>query len=450
MKDFTKGPIVKPLILFALPVLLGIVFQRLYNLFDVMLVGRYIDAHALAAVGASGIVFNLFITFCNGFTNGFGIVIGQKYGAKDEDGLKKAIAGTYLFSIVVSFILTVLGIVFINPILKIIQVPEELTDQARTYLSILTLGLVLTVMYNVFTNILRAMGDSVVPLVTLIISVLLNFLFDLIFIVKLNKGVAGAAIATVIAQGISALTTFIFSMIKRPALKVKLSDFKISPVIARELLSQGAAMSVMFTIVDIGSVVLQAGINALGKIEGSNLIAGYTAGRKWLELGMIPGGAFAVSSANYVSQNYGAKQYGRIKRGVKSLILISWICATVFVIVGFIFGRNLIMMITGKDGGEFIISKGLQYLLIGLPFYFSLYVLVIIRSSLQGINQKRLPLVASGIELLVKILATAWLIPAFGYIMICIAEPVIWVLGMLWVTPAFIISLNKLTKNAGN
>lgn len=447
MTDFTKGPIVRPLILFAVPVLLGIVFQRLYNVFDTMLVGRFIDKTALAAVGASGIIFNLFITICNGFSNGFGIVIGQKYGAENQDELKKAIAGAYLFAIIISIILTALGIIFINPILRLIQVPEELFPQARTYLLILTMGLVLTVMYNVFTNILRSFGDSVMPLVFLIVSVALNFGFDILFIVVLKMGVAGTAIATVIAQGISALLTILFSLTRRPVMRIKLSEFKITLNIIRELLSQGAAMSLMFTVVDIGSVVLQAGINALGGKLGSDLIAGYTAGRKYLELGMIPGGAFAVSSASFVGQNYGAKQYGRIKKGVGALILISWICATATLFISIFAGRLLITSITGKDAGDFVINTGLKYLRIGVPFYYALYVLVIIRSSLQGINQKLLPLVASGIELLVKILATAWLIPALGYIMVCIAEPIIWVLGMLWVTPAFLISLKKLNKD---
>lgn len=447
MTDFTKGRIVRPLILFAIPVLLGIVFQRLYNLFDTMLVGRFIDNRALAAVGSSGIIFNMFITICNGFSNGFGIVIGQKYGAKNQEELKKAIAGTYIFALTISVLLTAFGIIFINPILRLIQVPEELFAQARIYLLILTTGLVLTVMYNVFTNILRAFGDSVMPLVFLIVSVALNFGFDILFIVVLKMGVAGTAIATVIAQGISALLTIAFSMARRPVMRVSFADFKIPRKIIHELISQGLAMSLMFTVVDIGSVVLQAGINALGGKLGSDLIAGYTAGRKYLELGMIPGGAFAVSSANFVSQNYGAKQYGRIKKGIGALILISWICATVALFVSIFGGRALIMSITGSNAGEFIISTGLQYLRIGVPFYYALYVLVIIRSSLQGINQKKLPLVASGIELLVKILATAWLIPLFGYVMVCIAEPVIWILGMLWVAPAFWISLKKLTCN---
>lgn len=446
MTDFTKGRIIKPLILFAIPVLLGIVFQRLYNLFDTMLVGRFINKTALSAVGSSGIVFNLFITFCNGFTNGFGIVIGQKFGEKNHEELKKAIAGSLLYSTVLAAALTLLGTVFINPILYLIQVPESLIPQARSYLLILILGLVFTVVYNTFSNILRALGDSIIPLVFLIISVALNFAFDILFIVVLKKGVAGTAIATVIAQGISVILTAGFSLLKRPEIRVKFEDFKIPRKIAKELLMQGGAMSIMFTIVDIGSVVLQAGINSLGKIVNEDLIAGYTAGRKWLELGMIPGGAFAVSSANYVSQNYGAREYGRIKRGVKSLIYISWICATVFLVIGIFAGRYLIMSITGSDAGDFIIDTGLQYLLIGVPFYYALYVLVIIRSSLQGINQKKLPLVASGIELVVKILATAWLIPVFGYVMVCIAEPVIWILGMLWVAPAFWISLKKLTQ----
>ena len=440
MRDFTKGRIVRPLILFAVPVLLGIVFQRLYNLFDIMLVGRYIDTNALAAVGASGIVFNMLLTFCNGFANGFGIVIGQFFGAGDHEKLKKALAGTYLFSVVVSLTLTAVGLIFINPILRFINVPDELFVQARSYLMILTAGLVLTIMYNVFANVLRALGDSVAPLIFLIVSVILNIVFDILFIVVLKKGVEGAAIATVIAQGISAALCAIFSFWKRPMVRVSRSDFKVPKEIASQLFSQGAAMSVMFTVVDIGSVVLQAGINSLGR----DLIAGYTAGRKYLELMMIPGGAFASTAATYVSQNYGAKSFGRIKKGVMSLIGISWIWATIALMISVFFGRFLVTSITGVSADELIIGSGLKYLRIGVPFYYSLFVLVIVRSSLQGINQKRLPLVASGIELLVKIIATGWLIPSLGFIAICFAEPVIWLLGMLWVAPAFAISLKKL------
>lgn len=440
MRDFTKGPITKPLILFALPVLAGIVFQRMYNLFDIMLVGRYINSSALAAVGSSGIVFNTLLTFCMGFTNGFGIVIGQCFGSGDNENLKKALAGTYIFSILVAVLLTAFGLIFIDPILHIICIPEELLPQAKNYLMILTAGLILTVLYNTFANVLRAMGDSAAPLFFLIISVVLNIGFDLLFIVVLNRGVEGAAIATVIAQGISAVLCIGFCMLKRPLVRIPFNELRLSKEMSKQLLSQGAAMSLMFTVVDLGSVVLQAGINTLGK----ELIAGYVSGRKYLELLMIPGGAFASTSATFVSQNYGARQYDRIKKGVTNLILISWVWATAAVLISIFAGPSLVMSITGKDADPFIISAGLKYLRIGVPFYYALFILVIVRSSLQGINQKKLPLVASGIELFVKILSTAWLIPIFGYIVICLAEPIIWLLGMLWVAPAFVFSLKKL------
>lgn len=442
MKDFTKGPVVCPLMLFALPIALGVVFQRFYNLFDIMLVGRYIDTNALAAVGSSGIIFNLFINLGWGFASGFGIVIGQKFGAKDETGLKMAIAGAYLYSVVISVFLSIIGLVFINPILRAIQVPASLFPQAKAYLSILTAGLIVTIMYNVFTSILRALGDSLSPLVFLIISVSLNFCFDILFIVVLKKGVAGAAAATVIAQGVSVLLTFCFGILRRPVLRLKPGDFHISKSITKELFSQGLSMSLMLSVVDIGSVVLQAGINGLGP----DLIAGYTAGRKWLELGMIPGAAFSVSAAAYVSQNYGAREYGRIKKGVFSLVLIGWICATAFILVSVFLGRTLVMVITGSDAEASVIANGLKYLRTGVPFYYSLFVLVIVRSSLQGINRKKAPLAASGIELAVKIISTFVLIPVLGYTAICFCEPVIWTLGALWVVPLFMVSIRRIMQ----
>lgn len=442
MKDMTEGRIVRPLLLFALPILLGIIFQRLYNLFDTMLVGRFIDQSALAAVGACGSVFTMFLSITHGFTNGFSIVIGQHYGAKDEEGLRKSIAGTYLFSVIISISLSVLGLIFIDLILSLINVPLEIRGQAKIYLSILTAGIVFTVCYNMFSAVLRALGDSIIPLVFLIVSVVLNIALDLIFIICLHLGVGGAAIATVISQAVSGALCFVFSMAKRPVTRVQISDFKIPRKIVHELLSQGSAMALMFTVVDIGSVVLSAGINSLGP----NLIAGWTAGRKYLELLMIPGGAFASSAATFVSQNYGAKKIARIKRGVKYLILISWIWATIATLIGWIFAYPLVTSITGTKVIPSIIVYGMKYLKVGVPFYYSLFVLVIIRSSLQGINQKKLPLVASGIELIVKICATAFLIPVLGFTAICYAEPVIWVLGMLWVAPAFYLSLRKLEK----
>ena len=440
MRDMTEGRIVRPLLIFALPILAGIVLQRLYNLFDTMLVGRFIDKSALAAVGSCGSVFGIILSTCHGFVSGFQIVISQYFGAKDSEKLKKSIAGTYLLAIIIAVLLSVFALLFIEPILHLIKVPEEIFTQAKQYLSILSAGIVFTVCYNMFSGILRALGDSLLPLIFLFISVILNGILDIVFIVILKQGVAGAASATVIAQAVSAILCFIFSIKKRPAMKVRLSDFKIPPFILKQLLSQGFAMFMMFTVVDIGSVILQAGINSLGE----DLIAGFTAGRKYLELLMLPGGAFATSAATFVSQNYGAKKYSRITKGIKYLVLISWIWATTTILISSLFGYELVTSITGKDVDQIIINSGLKYLRIGVPFFFALFMLVIIRSSLQGIDHKKLPVVASIIELAVKVLSTFWLIPMMGFTAICFAEPITWVLGTLWVTPPFIISLRKL------
>ena len=440
MRDMTEGRIVRPLLIFALPILAGIVLQRLYNLFDTMLVGRFIDKSALAAVGSCGSVFGIILSTCHGFVSGFQIVISQYFGAKDSEKLKKSIAGTYLLAIIIAVLLSVFALLFIEPILHLIKVPEEIFTQAKQYLSILSAGIVFTVCYNMFSGILRALGDSLLPLIFLFISVILNGILDIVFIVILKQGVAGAASATVIAQAVSAILCFIFSIKKRPVMKVRLSDFKIPPFILKQLLSQGFAMFMMFTVVDIGSVILQAGINSLGE----DLIAGFTAGRKYLELLMLPGGAFASSAATFVSQNYGAKKYSRITKGIKYLVLISWIWAATTILISSLFGYELVTSITGKDVDQIIINSSLKYLRIGVPFFFTLFMLVIIRSSLQGIDHKKLPVVASIIELAVKVLSTFWLIPMMGFTAICFAEPITWVLGTLWVTPPFIISLRKL------
>jgi len=440
MKDMTEGRIVRPLLIFALPILLGIVLQRLYNLFDTMLVGRFIDKSALAAVGSCGSVFGIILSTCHGFVSGFQIVIGQCFGAKDEDKLKKAIAGTYLLAIIIAVLLSVFALLFIDPILHLIKVPEEIFQQAKEYLGILSIGIVFTVCYNMFSGILRALGDSILPLIFLFISVVLNGILDFVFIVVLKMGVAGAAGATVIAQAVSSILCFIFSIRKRPVMKVKPADFRIPPLILRQLISQGFSMFLMFTVVDIGSVILQAGINSLGE----DLIAAFIAGRKYLELLMIPGGAFATSAATFVSQNYGAKKYSRISRGIKYLILISWIWTASAILISYIFGYELVTSITGKNVPQVIINSGLKYLRIGVPFYFTLFTLVIIRSSLQGIDRKKLPVFASLIELAVKIVSTLWLIPMLGFTAVCFAEPITWVLGTLWVTPPFIISMRNL------
>lgn len=443
MENFTEGNIVKKIIKFVLPILLGIILQRFYNLVDTMLVGRFVDTESLAAVGSVSIVFTFFINACWAFTSGFSIIIGQRFGAGDEKGLKQAMALTYVFSIAIGIIISLCGVIFIEPILTLIKVPPELFSLSKSYLVILIAGIILSLIYNMLSNVLRALGDSVVPLIFLCVSVILNFFMDLLFIVVLKKGVEGAAIATVISQALCSLGVLIFALLKRPELRVSRKDFVFEKSMVKNLFGQGTAMALMIAVVDSGSVILQAGINSLG----AEIVAGFTAGRRYLELFMMPGGAFANGAASFVSQNYGAKKYDRIETGINKIILLCWALGTVFIAICYIFGRSLVTSITGTDVNPEIINYGVRYLKLGCPFYYCLYILVVVRSSLQGINRKKVPVIASIIELVVKIGATYFFVPRFGFIAVCFTEPVIWILGMIWVYSNFRLSVNKLKKS---
>lgn len=442
MKKLTEGNILKLIIQFTLPVLFGNALQRIYTLVDIMMVGRFIDTESLAAVGAASTISILVMTICNGFTSGFSIVIGQNYGANDIPRLKKSLASTYALSGILGAVLTIVALLSIKPLLVFTNVPDNIFSLASDYLEIMCLGLISSLLYNMMAHLLRSLGDSLVPLIFLIVSVTLNIFLDYTFIVVLHGGIKGAALATVISQTISGVSCVIFSIFKRPMLAVKRTDFVIDKKLLSHLLSQGFAMTLMLSIVSVGSVVLQSGINILG----SNLLAGYTAARKYLEFCMLPGGALSMTAAAFSSQNYGAKQYGRIKEGVRKMILLSWVWVTLAIGIVFLLGRTMVVSITGSRVSEDVIQSGVQYLRLGIPFFYFLTVLVIIRSTLQGLNMKKTPVIASIIELVVKILSVVLIVPRLGYIAICLTEPVIWILGAFWVTPVYHFGLKKLIK----
>ena len=288
-------------------------------------------------------------------------------------------------------------------------------------------------------NILRGLGDSTLPLIFLIVSVTLNIALDYIFIAILKWGVKGAAFATIIAQSVSGFGCIIFSIFKRPIINIKKEDIKLNLDIFKQLSFQGLSMSLMVSVVSVGSVILQSGINILG----SNLLAGYTSARKYLEFLMMPGAAISMTAATFVSQNYGAGNYERIKKGVRQMIIMGFIWSTITVLIVFTLERVMVVSVTGSNVPESIIQAGISYLRINGPFFYALIVLVVLRSSLQGMNRKKTPIIASLMELGIKILAVAVLVPKLGYIGICITEPLIWVVCAIWVFLIYRIVIKK-------
>lgn len=429
MKKLTEGNITKQIISFSIPLLAGTALLRLYTLVDTMMVGRFLGTDPLAAVGATANIANLFSFICWGFASGFSIIIGQAYGEENEGKLKKTIAHTYLLSVILVAILTVIGLILKEKILFWTQIPEELHGIASTYLTISVLGLSTSMLYNVISNVLRALGDSFIPLVFQTVSVILNIILDYVFIAILGKGVAGAAVATVISQLVSGIASLIYCLFKRRTLIVSLKDFSMKENYLSLMIPQGISMSMMISVVTTGTVILQTGINSLG----ADIIAGYTAGRKYVELFFMPGGALSSTAAAFTSQNYGAKQFDRIRKATRQIILIAWIINVLEWIAVIFFAEGMVKSITGNNVDAGIINAGKLYMITNLPFYAFVSVLVIVRSALQGMNKKKTPVIASIMEMIVKIIAVAVFVPCLGFTGIVITEPLIWILGAAWV-----------------
>lgn len=429
MRKLTEGNITKQIISFSIPLLAGTALLRLYTLVDTMMVGRFLGTDPLAAVGATANIANLFSFICWGFASGFSIIIGQAYGEENEGKLKKTIAHTYLLSVILVAILTVIGLILKEKILFWTQIPEELHGIASTYLTISVLGLSTSMLYNVISNVLRALGDSFIPLVFQTVSVILNIILDYVFIAILGKGVAGAAVATVISQLVSGIASLIYCLFKRRTLIVSLKDFSMKENYLSLMIPQGISMSMMISVVTTGTVILQTGINSLG----ADIIAGYTAGRKYVELFFMPGGALSSTAAAFTSQNYGAKQFDRIRKATRQIILIAWIINVLEWIAVIFFAEGMVKSITGNNVDAGIINAGKFYMITNLPFYTFVSVLVIVRSALQGMNKKKTPVIASIMEMVVKIIAVAVFVPCLGFTGIVITEPLIWILGAAWV-----------------
>lgn len=436
-KKLTEGNITAKILSFAFPILIGNALQRVYTLADTIMVGQLLGTYELAAVGASSVIANFFNDLCNSFTNGFAIIIAQYYGANQERNVKKALAGTYILAFALALVFTFVGNLIINPILHATQVPAEIFENSALYLRIIISGLIASVVYNSLAHILRAFGDSTIPLVFLIVSVTLNIFLDYSSIKFLQLGVAGVAGATVISQGIAGFGCLIFCLFKRKIIHVNMNDFKEliteKGKIFGALIPQGLSMGFMISLVSLSTVILQTGINSLG----SDVIAGYMAGRKYIELFMMPGAALAMTSAPFVSQNFGANKPDRIKKGVFTMYVMGWIWSAFAFVFIFIFGRMLIISVTGTNVSEEIIQSGILYLRISISLFAPLIVLVVTRSALQGMNHKKTPVISSSIELAVKILAVFLFVPRLGFLGICITEPLIWILCACWVYPVY-------------
>ncbi len=419
--DLLHGPIFRNLLLFAIPIFISNLFQQLYNAADAMIVGNVLGDTSLAAVGACASIYELLVGFGLGIGNGLAIVTARAYGAQDPDKVKKTVAGSMVIGLVASVLITIFGLLFLRPLLQALDTPPEILGEAYSYIIEIARFVVVMFAYNLCAALLRAVGNSVMPLVFLIFSSCLNVGLDYWFVAGLEMGVRGAAVATVLSQALSVALCIVYILRYAKHLVPSRRHFRLEKGLYRELITQGLSMGLMSSIVSAGSVILQYGINGLGTL----VIAGHTAARKLFTFTDMPVIAMATAGSTFVSQNRGADKPDRIRKGMKQIWMFAFGTAIVMTVLMSLFSGVLVRLVSGSSA-PVVLENGARYLVWNAPFYSVLGVLLATRYALQSLGQKVLPLISSGIELVGKILFMLFFIPRFGYNAVILCEPVIW------------------------
>ena len=421
MKDLTKGKLIRLILLFAVPLFVGQLFQLFYSLADTRIVGQTLGDEALAAVGATTTLSDMLLSFLNGLTNGFAIVIATCFGAKDESQMKKAMGGTILLGSCCAVALSGLCLLNMSGLLKLLNISPELFAAARGYIGIVIAGLLAATLYNICAAMLRAIGDSFTPLLFLILAAFLNIAMDYGFILCLHTGVEGAAYATVIAQAVSAFLCFLYMRRKYPQLTLKKEDFKPDMVLYKKLFGAGLSMGFMTSLVGVGTMALQTSINTFG----TDIIVAHTAARKISSIYMLPFSVMGTTLATYCGQNLGAGKYSRIRKGIRDTVLVTFVWCTGVIISAYTVAPWLIRTVTATQKKDIIDTASL-YLRVNTPFYYVPTVICLFRNSMQGFGDNRTPVISSSLEMIGKVLIALLLAPAIGYYGIIVAEPIVW------------------------
>ena len=432
--DMTQGSPARLLLGFAVPIFLGNLFQQLYNLADTAIAGHMLGDTALAQIGATAALYSMLTGFAFGLNTGFALVVSRFFGAGDERGVRRASGWMAVLAAAWAVVLTAGFLLFRRPLLQALNTPETEFEGALSYITIIMAGMPLTMGYNLEAGLLRAVGNSATPLYFLMFSCGLNVLLDWLFMGPLGLGVAGAAAATVLSQGVSAVLGLVYLVRNYPGLRFCARDLRESRALSGELFLTGLSMAMMSTIYSIGSVILQGSINALGSVY----IAAQVGGRRLVELFMMPGGAISASAATFTSQNFGVGRRRRIAQGAKAacgMYLAWWAAAMVFAIW---FAPAAVRLVTGSRDPEVIASAAL-YIRISIPLFPPMGYLVIMRNVLQGMRHRIAPLLCSSLELIGKVIFGWWIVPAYGYPAVCACEPATWIVCFLFMVGAAVL-----------
>ncbi len=437
-KDMTSGNAWRQIFFFSLPLLVGNVFQQLYSMVDTIIVGRFVSVKALAAVGSTGAISFLVLGFAMGMTAGFSVIIAQRFGAGDEEGVRKSIGMAIWLSVITMAVLTALAIATARPLLEFMNTPEDIIGDALVYIIIIYGGIGASIYYNLIASIVRALGDSKTPLYFLLFSSGLNIVLDLVLIIVFHMGVAGAGIATVFSQLLAAVLCTIYSVKKFELIRLSRRHMRWNRPLAKAELGVGLPMAFQYSITAVGVMVLQGALNRFG----SSVIASYTAASKVEAVVTQPFNALGMAMTTYCGQNVGAGKWDRVRRGMKICTVMCMVTVAVAMAVN-IFAGSWCTALFMTEPTEEILSYAQTYLNTIAVFYPALGLLYVYRNGLQGMGDGLFPMLGGLGELLAR-LAVATILPGLmGYMGICMASPVAWCAATAVLLARYFIWMHK-------
>lgn len=449
--DMTTGSPMKIIFNFTLPIFIGNVFQQFYNMADAVIVGKFVGNKALAAVGSTGTIMFLIYGFVVGMTAGFTVLTAQKFGAGDMPAMRRTVVGASFLSLVVGLVLTAAFMVFMKPWLVLMHTPEDIFADAYAYIMIISAGILAQMLYNLLASILRALGNSRVPLYFLILAALLNIVLDLVLIIVFHMGAAGAAVATVISQGISGVLCLFYIIRKVPLLRLIRDDRHLSGDLLRTQIRIGIPMALQYSITAVGTMMVQSALNILG----STLVAAYTAAGKIEQIVTQAYVAMGTTMATYGAQNMGAGDVSRIRQGFKASTIIGIIYAVVSAVLVMTVGKYMTYLFVSEDVALIMDSVNTYLICVGI-FFIPLAIVNIYRNGIQGLGYGLLPMMAGVAELVGRGAVAVIAAGRKSYLGVCLASPAAWILASLLLIGMYYyvvkIDLKKIfpDKYAGN
>lgn len=443
MHDLTKGNPLRVILAFTIPLLIGSFFQLTYNFADSMIVGHTLGQEAFAAVGATSSLTFLIIGFAQGLTSGLCIVTSQKFGAQDEVGMRSSFVHGLFYSILVSLVLTIISLVWLRPLLQLMQTPQNLIGHSYSFLLAMFGGMPFTILFNYLSSAVRALGNSKTPLLALLIACGINVALDFIFILNFHMGVLGAGLATVTAQIFSVIYLIVYIYLRVPYFQVKWSDLRLDKDNLKHHARLGFPMAFQSSIIALGSITLQIALNKLG----TDAIAAQAIASKTDQLAMLPMLNLGLAISTFSAQNYGAKQYQRILDGLKKTLFINigWAIffATVLVIFNCFFSNIFL-----SQGTPAVFHLALVYYIINGSCYWILGILFILRSFIQGLGYGFVPTLAGFMELIMRAGVAVVGLIYFGFNGVAAANPAAWIGSVLVLIPSTLILRKKLQKES--